>query len=270
MATLSSLCIYPLKSCAPLPVACAEVQPRGLQHDRRWLLVDADGRFITGRQESQLTLVQATPTATGIRFAAAGHEAIDVPLPATGAARLDVTIWGSQVSAACAGEFADRWFSRVLQHPLRLVHMDALAHRAIDDARAQPGDEVGFADGYPLLLISAAALDALNARLPAPVTMDRFRPNLVVDGVAAHAEDGWRRIRIGGVEFDVVKACIRCVFTTVDPANGRRDPDGEPLRTLLGYRRGSKGVSFGQHLIPRGHGVLRIGDPVCVLDPERA
>jgi uncharacterized protein YcbX len=133
------------------------------------------------------------------------------------------------------------------------------------DPHSQTGDEVSFADAFPLLLISRAALDGLNARLAKPVSMLRFRPNLVVEGVAAHAEDGWKRIRIGEVEFDVAKACTRCVFTTVDPMRGERDPDGEPLRTLIGYRRTADGVTFGQNLIPRSAGSVRVGDAVEVL-----
>jgi uncharacterized protein YcbX len=143
--------------------------------------------------------------------------------------------------------------------------MDALAVRAINPEYSRVGDEVSFADGYPLLMISLAALDALNVRLTAPVTMQHFRPNLVVRGAVAHAEDNWKSIRIGDVPFDVVKPCTRCVFTTVDPQRGTFDPDGEPLRTLTGYRRTPIGVTFGQNLIPRGRGQIRLGDPVEVL-----
>ena len=146
--------------------------------------------------------------------------------------------------------------------------MDAGVTRPMTDAHSQAGDEVSFADAFPLLLISRAALDGLNARLAKPVSMLQFRPNLVVDGAPAHAEDGWKRIRIGEVEFDVAKPCTRCVFTTVDPLRGERDPDGEPLRTLIGYRRNGDGVTFGQNLIPRSLGTLRIGDAVkCWPEP---
>jgi uncharacterized protein YcbX len=126
-------------------------------------------------------------------------------------------------------------------------------------------DRVSLADAFPLLLVSQAALDQLNAKLAQPVPMLRFRPNLVVAGTQPHAEDDWRRIRIGAIEFDVVKACTRCVFTTVDFERGERDPTGEPLRTLTTYRRTAEGVTFGQNLIPRGTGTLRAGDPIEVL-----
>jgi uncharacterized protein YcbX len=126
-------------------------------------------------------------------------------------------------------------------------------------------DEVSFADGFPLLLISQAALDQLNAKLAAPVPILRFRPNLVVAGTAPHAEDGWKRIRIGTIEFEVLKPCTRCVFTTVDFERGAFDAAGEPLRTLTKYRRSPDGVTFGQNLIPRGAGTIRVGAPVEVL-----
>jgi uncharacterized protein len=266
MASLASLHIYPLKSCAPLAVHSAEVRARGLRHDRRWMLVDGNGRFVSGRELPRLTLLHAEPLPDGLRLAIADMPAIDVPLPAAETTRIDVSLWKSAFSAAHCGEQADRWLSDALQRPLRLVHMDALAARPISSSRALPGDQVGFADAFPLLLISQAALDGLNERLARPAKMSQFRPNLVVDGVDAHAEDGWRRIRIGAVEFEVAKPCGRCVFTTVDPATGSRDPAGEPLRSLIAYRRGSDGVTFGQYLTPRGHGVVQQGDAVEVLE----
>jgi uncharacterized protein YcbX len=143
--------------------------------------------------------------------------------------------------------------------------MDEAAQRPVRADYGQPGDVVSFADAFPLLLISEASLAGLNARMAQPVPMARFRPNLVVAETAAHAEDDWRRIRIGVLEFDVVKACTRCVFTTVDPATGNFDPGGEPLATLKQYRRTAAGVTFGQNLIPRSFGQISVGDRVEVL-----
>lgn len=263
---LSSIAIHPLKSCAPLPLAQALVEPRGLEHDRRWMAVDPDGRFITGRQVPSLVRIAALPTARGIALSAPGLPRIEVAAPAAGAPRVQVMVWRDAVDAACAGDEADAWLTRALDRPARLVHMDALSRRAVDPEHAREGDEVGFADGFPLLLIGQASLDALNARLAAPVPMARFRPNLVVAGAPAHAEDGWRRIRVGGIDFEVAKPCTRCVFTTVDPASGTFDPSGQPLAELKAYRRTPKGVTFGMNLIARGTGMLRAGDPVAVLD----
>jgi uncharacterized protein len=261
---LSGLYLYPIKSSAPLEVQTAVVEPRGLQHDRRWMVVDAENRFLTGRELPRLTLVRAQPEPTGLSLNASGMPSLSVPFPQT-EATVPVSVWKNEVAAKPAGTAAEVWLSEFLQQPVRLVHMDAGVSRPMTDPHSQTGDEVSFADAFPLLLISRAALDGLNARLAKPVSMLRFRPNLVVEGVAAHAEDGWKRIRIGEVEFDVAKACTRCVFTTVDPMRGERDPDGEPLRTLIGYRRTADGVTFGQNLIPRSAGSVRVGDAVEVL-----
>lgn len=261
---LSSLHLYPIKSSAPLDVETAVVEPRGLRDDRRWMAVDAGNRFLTGRQLPRLTLVRALPDAQGLLLEAPGMPSLQVPFPAT-TATTPVVVWKSEVDARPASAAADAWLSEFLRQPVRLVHMDAGITRLMTDARSREGDVVSFADAFPLLLITRAALDDLNARLARPVSMLQFRPNLVVDGAAAHAEDGWKRIRIGAVEFEVAKPCMRCIFTTVDPARGEGDPEGEPLRTLVGYRRTADGVSFGQNLIPRSPGTLRIGDAVEVL-----
>jgi len=261
---LSALHLYPIKSSAPLAVEAARVQTRGLEYDRRWMVVDADGRFITGRELPRLTLVVAQPGPEGLSLSAPRMPTLSVPIPLAEATR-PVTVWKNEVAAKPAGASADQWLSEFLQRPAHLVHMDAAVTRPMTDPKSQAGDEVSFADAFPLLLISRAALEGLNERLAKPVSMLQFRPNLVVDGVAAHAEDGWKRIRIGEVEFDVAKACTRCVFTTVDPVRGEKDPDGEPLRTLIGYRRTPEGVTFGQNLIPRSLGSVRVGDAVQVL-----
>lgn len=262
---LSALYVYPLKSCAALTLASAQVERRGLVDDRRWLVVDAKGMFVTGRLYARMPLIRATPLGPGLRLEAPGMPALEVSVPAADAIRRHVTIWRSSVEAQIADTAAGEWLSRYLGADLSLVHMDEAAHRAVNPEYGQPGDEVSFADGYPQLLISAAALEALNARLETPVDMLNFRPNLVVAGTMPHAEDDWKRIRVGSVEFDIVKPCTRCIFTTVDPQRGERSTDGEPLKTLTTYRRTPKGVTFGQNLIPRGSGAIAVGDAVEVL-----
>ena len=261
---LSALYCYPLKSAAAQACDAADVTPRGLRGDRRWMIVDPDGRFLTGREHGALVLLQARADGDALQLDAPGEPTLRA-LAQHAAPRRGVVVWKSTVDALPANAEADAWISRVLGRPAHLVYMDDAARRPVSVAHGLPGDEVSFADGYPVLLISQAALDALNARLASPVTMQRFRPNLVVTGTEPHAEDTWRRIRVGTVEFDVVKPCVRCVFTTVEPDSGIRDPAGEPLRTLVGYRRTPAGVTFGQNLIPRSTGAVRVGDPVTVL-----
>lgn len=262
---LSALYVYPVKSCAALALVSAELEPRGLAHDRRWMIVDSDGRFLTGRQLPRLVLLRATPTATGLILQVPDAEPVEIAFPLAAATRRTVAVWKDAVEAPDAGDDAARWLSTFLGREVRLVYMDARAVRAVAPDYAQPGDEVSFADGYPLLAISQAALDALNARLDAPLPMLRFRPNLVIAGATPHAEDAWRRIRVGAVTFDAVKTCVRCVFTTVDAERGGFDPSGEPLRTLKTYRRSKRGITFGMNLIARGTGTMRVGDAVTVL-----
>lgn len=264
--TLAALYVYPVKSCAALTPPSAQVEARGLADDRRWLVVDTAGKFVTGRLYARMPLIRATPLAHGLRLEAPGMPATEIAVPTSTAPRRRVEIWRSQVDAAQADAAAGDWVSRFLGAELHLVHMDDIAHRGVNPEFGHPGDEVSFADGYPQLLISSAALDALNQRLSAPVSMLRFRPNFVVDGTLPHAEDSWKRIRIGSVEFDLVKPCTRCIFTTVDPERGERNADGEPLKTLTTYRRTPDGVTFGQNLIPRGGGTIRVGDAVEVIE----
>ena len=264
-ALLDAIHLFPLKSCAPLTLGMAHVEARGLVGDRRWMVVDANGTFVTGRQQPRLTLVRAVADGDALVLSAPGHSSLRVPAPAATGARVDTSVWDTPVRPLLADARAHAWISEFLGAPMRLVHMDAQCERAVDPHYAEDGDTVSLADGFPLLLLSAASVDALNARLAQPVSVLRFRPNLVVANTLAHAEDTWRRVRIGDVEFDVVKPCTRCVFTTVDFERGEFDPTGEPLRTLIKYRRTPAGVTFGQNLIPRGAGVVRVGDEVDVL-----
>ncbi len=262
--TLAALHIFPVKSCAPLVLDAAAVEPRGLRHDRRWIVTDANGKFLTGRQHPRLTLLHAMPDGDAIALSAPGMPPLRLEAPAD-VARVDVVVWTNTVAALPAGDMANAWISAFLGMPACLAFMDDACARPVNPDYAKPGDEVSFADAFPLLLISQGALDALNEKLAAPVPMLRFRPNFVVANTAPHAEDGWKRVRVGEVEFDVVKPCSRCVFTTVDFDRGEFDPSGEPLKTLTTYRRGERGVTFGQNIIPRGAGTVCVGDVVEVL-----
>src|SRR5678815_805171 len=268
MTVLASIHIYPPKSGAPLALDQSVVENRGLARDRRWMLVDANGKFVTGRQQPRLTLIRAQPIENGLRLSAPDMPDIDLAAPSTGT-RIESAVWGAPVNPLLADDAAHDWISAYMRAPHRLVHMDAACARPMkakyDGRYGNDDDEVSFADGFPLLLISQAALDQLNTKLAAPVPMLRFRPNLVVAGTAPHAEDQWKRIRVGAIEFEVLKPCVRCVFTTVEFERGAFDPSGEPLRTLLKYRRSAEGVTFGQNLIPRGRGILRGGEAVVVL-----
>jgi uncharacterized protein len=265
---LSQLFIYPLKSAAAVPLASCLVEPRGLRFDRRWMAVDDDGKFLTARQTPALLRIIAHADAFGITLSSASSSlSLQVNVVDLKVRRV-VTIWDDAVEAIDGGDTAARWLSEHLAKPVRLVWMDDAACRAVDDRFAAQGDEVSFADGYPLLLISANAMAQLNGKIGRALPILRFRPNLVIDDCIAHAEDSWRRIRIGNVEFELVKPCIRCVLTTLDPTTAEPDPDGEPLRMLKSYRRTDKGISFGMNVIARGTGTISVGDQVVVLEQK--
>lgn len=258
MLTLASITLYPVKSVAGVSVESADVEPAGLAGDRRWMLVDPDGRFVTGRQLPELVRIRLAVEPDGTLTLPDGRR---VAPAAAGSART-VTIWRDTVAAFEPDPAVSAWFSEQLGRSLRLVCGDPALPRPVRGPGAEVDDVVSFADGYPVLLISEASLADLSARVGRAVEMERFRPNLTVAGGTAFQEDDWSVIEIGGVRFDVAKTCTRCVFTTVDPVTGERSVDGEPLHTLKSYRRSGDGVIFGMNLIPRGHGSIRVGDPV--------
>ena len=260
MITLRRIVSFPLKSGAGIDRPAAAITPRGLAGDRRWMVVDPDGRFLTGRTLPAMVRLRAAETAEGLALSLDGRRTV-VPFPAQD--RATVTVWDDTVDAALADDGG--WLAETLGRPCRLVYMDEPVRRPVDPDYALGDDITSFADGFPVLLIAQASLDDLNGRLTRPVTMDHFRPNLVVDGCAAFAEDGWQRIRIGEAELALVKRCARCVFTTVDPVTGQRSADGEPLKTLSTFRRADKGVMFGQNLLVVRPGRIAVGDAVTVL-----
>lgn len=260
---ISELYVYPLKGAAGIPLQRAELDEFGIRHDRRWMIVGADGGFITQRDHPRLALLRTVlePDTLVLRSQHAGEARLPLD-QAAGEAR-QVTVWGDDVAAVDTGDAAAAFVSAHLETPARLMYMPSGSVRQADLTYAQPGDRVSFADGFPLLLITQASLDELNRRLEEPVPMLRFRPNVVVSGAAApHDEDAWLRVNLGTVACDVVKPCARCAVTTVDQATAVSGP--EPLRTLADYRRWQGKVWFGQNVIHRGAGVLTVGAPVIV------
>ena len=257
---LAAIYIYPVKSTRRVALESSAVEPQGLSKDRRWMVADPDGKFMSQRTAPRLSLIRAEVRPEGLRVQAPGQADLFVAQP-NGAARASVEVWGDIIPAAEADGEAHEWFSRFLGTECRLVYLDDPASRPVETGYGKPGDVVSFADSFPALLISEASLEALNARLEEPVPMHRFRPNLVVSGVEAFAEDAWDRVRIGEMHFLVAKPCARCVVTTVDQETGV--PGKEPLRTLETFRRGEGGkVYFGQNLIPLHPGAVRRGDIV--------
>jgi uncharacterized protein YcbX len=240
----------------------------GLDGDRRWMLVDeASGRFLTQRAVAQMSQLSALWSASGgLTLSGTGRPTLEVALPGADAELRGVTIWRDTLRVPDAGDEAARWVSDFIGKPTRLVQVPLERARTTAAGYGKDDDQVAFADGFPLLLIGQASLDDLSQRIGRPMEMLRFRPNLVIEGSEAFAEDGWKRIRIGDVELRVVKSCSRCILTTIDPATGERSADRQPLATLETYRKEPDGVMFGQNLVNDGVGRLEIGMPVTILE----
>ncbi|WP_084957859.1 MOSC domain-containing protein [Thermoactinospora rubra] len=269
---LASVHIYPIKSTMGHDVASAEVEPWGLAGDRRYMVTGEDGELLTAREHPRLLACRAEPTGGTLTLTGPHAEPLRV-LPA-GRTSL-VNVWRTAVELTDCGEEAAAWLSALLGRPARLKWLDDPTRRPVDPEYGTPRDRVSLADGYPLLLASTASMARLNdwiaeqaaergEEVPEPLPISRFRPNLVVDGVAEpFAEDRWKRVRVGEVDFRVVKPCDRCVLTTIDArtlAKGK-----EPIRTLSRHRRWDGKVWFGMNLIPDGTGRISIGDPVIPL-----
>ena len=265
---VSDLRIYPVKGLRGHSVRDAVVEPWGLAGDRRYMVVDPSGRFLTQRQLPRMAVVEARLASGALELAARDAGSITVAEPGPGAPLLSATVWSSVVAARDAGEEAADWLAAALGVPCRLVYMaDPASDRTVDPDFSRPGDHVSFADGFPLLATNVASLEDLNGLLTRPVSMDCFRPNVAVEGAGPWDEDDWTRIRLGPVLFEAAKGCARCAVTTVDQDTGARSADNEPLLTLSLFRRRAKGrIIFGQNLIPRGPGRVAVGDEVAVED----
>jgi len=262
---LSGLFVYPIKACGGIALDHADVVERGLACDRRYMLVDRTGTFITQREVPRLCLAKTAFGRDSIVVSTPGAAPLELPRALGAEADFErhvYQVWDSFGSALRHPE-GSRWFSEFLNDEVSLVYMPDAERREVNPSRARPGDIVSFADGYPLLLISEASLADLKARLDAPLQMRRFRPNLVISECEPYAEDAFTTLQIGGVAFRAVKRCDRCVVTTVDPDTGERGK--EPLRTLSQYRLFEHKVWFGMNLIHDGSGTLRVGDAVEAL-----
>lgn len=267
-ATISALYQYPVKSCRGHTSAAARYDLHGFVNDRRWMIVDPQGDFITQRELPALArLIPQLSEAGELRLEADGVEPI-VVMAGQASTRSRVRVWNDRVPALDAGAAAAAWLEQVLGQPVRLVRTDEHHQRPLKrDAGAPAGVSAAFADAYPFLLISEASLADLNRRLPQSLPMNRFRPNIVVSDCSPFAEDGWHELRVGTQRFAVAAPCARCAVTTTDQDRGVRDGK-EPLRTLASFRRvgPDSAVYFGQNLVQlQSAGCLRVGDVVEVL-----
>ena len=256
---LSEIWTYPIKACRGIAVTEGECEARGLRHDRRWMVVDAEtGRFVSQREDARLARVDVAMHEDGYRVRCDVGE-LALPEQLEGDQR-EVTIWNDTLAAVEHVE-GSTLFSALLARRVRLVFQ-------IGARATSKGGAVSFADGYPFLLIGQASLDDLNQRLEAPIPMARFRPNFVVTGGEPYAEDEWSALTIGSATFRNVKLCDRCTVTTID-AEGNSGK--EPLRTLATYRKRDGKVWFGVNLLPDfDRATLRVGDAVHAPRAKRS
>lgn len=265
--TLEALSIFPVKSCGAVALLESEVEARGLEHDRRWLVVDESGRFLTQREVPQLATIRPRIGQDTLELRC-GDARLDVPLRLHEGQTMRVRIWRDFVDAIRAGELADDWLRDVLGLDARLVWMPDEARREVDTRYASAGEITSFADGFPFLVLSCASVEDLNARIVAQggeaIGAERFRANFLVAGAAPYEEDSWTRFRIGECEFEVVKPCSRCVIPTLDQETGQKT-GSEPLRTLATYRAQNGRIFLAQNALPRELGRVRVGDEVEVL-----
>jgi uncharacterized protein len=262
MPHLSALNIYPIKSARGIELQQSEVDEFGLRYDRRWMVVDQAGRFLSQRSHPRLALVVPSVQGGTLRLDAPGMSPLETSLDPRPTVSTRVMVWDDSCEASWLGEKAASWFSEFLGCVCSLVHMGDAIVRPADPALARQGSRGSFADGFPFLLLSEESLADLNRRLTEPLPMNRFRPNLVVSGGRPYQEDEWETMEIGGIRFRVVKPCGRCVVTTTDQSTGERGK--EPLRTLATYRKRDGEVMFGQNVIHERPGRLRVGDSVLV------
>lgn len=255
---VSGLFVYPVKSCRGISLERARVGERGILYDREWMIVDGHGQFLTQRVLPRLSLIEAALEPDALVLRAIGMPELRLQLEGLTGPECVVTVWKDDCRAYDEGPHVAGALSRFLGQPCRLVRMTANDLRQATSGEAR----VGFSDGYPFLLISEASLIDLNSRLPEPLPMNRFRPNIVVDGCESYAEDSWKRIKIGSVRLDGMTQCTRCAITTTDQATAERGH--EPLRTLATYRRTPDGVVFGRNFNHLDQGELCLGDKVHI------
>jgi hypothetical protein len=264
--TITHLYTYPIKSCAAVAHERLALEARGPLWDRRWMVVDGNGLFITQRELPRLALVQPNVEADMLRLSAPGRNDICLSLHGARGTIQRVVVWRDTCDAWDEGDEVANWLSDYLNVDVRLVRMADGFQRMVDPNYARTPAHTGFSDGFPVLIAAEASLAELNRRLTehgkAPVPMSRFRPNVVVAGCEAFAEDSWKTVQIGAVTLDVVKPCARCATTTVDQTSGTIPDSTEPLATLNTFRKQAGKVMFAQNAIHRAPGVLSVGDGV--------
>jgi uncharacterized protein YcbX len=263
MLIVSELFIYPIKSLGGISVLSAHATQRGLEYDRRWMLVDNANRFLSQREIPSLALLQVHIADNGLLVQHKHHSSsFHIPFQLQSNDTITVEIWNDICQAQPVSKEADQWFSQLLSFTCRLVYMPESTHRKVDVNYASNNEITGFSDGYPFLLVGQSSLDDLNSRLTTPLPINRFRPNLVFTGGEPFEEDTFEEFMINNISFFGVKLCPRCSITTTDQTSAQRGK--EPLKTLSTYRMVNNNVYFGQNLLHRGEGFIKVGNTVNI------
>ena len=267
---ISALYTYPVKSCGRLSHAEIELDARGPVWDRRWMVVDSEGKFLTQRELPPMALIQPAFQGAELSVNAPGMPEMCIPLEPDRLVACQIQVWNDFCKAWDEGNHIATWVSDYLKVNARLVRIADDFVRPLDMRYARRPGQTGFADGFPLLIASEESLAELNRHLigrgKEAVPMHRFRPNIVIAGGEPFAEDTWSTVQMGEVLIDVVKSCARCVMTTVDPATGTILDVAEPLATLNTFRKQNGKVMFAQNAVHQSSGVLHVGDAVTVTE----
>jgi uncharacterized protein len=268
MLTVSELYIYPIKSLGGIALNTATLTDRGFEHDRRWMLVDANDRFLSQREVNTMALLKVQLTENGLLVQNSSRPGAEllIPFAPQTSETLTVTVWSNHCRAIRVSDAADAWFTQQLGLPCKLVYMPDSTRRLVDGRYAHDKEITSFSDAFPLLLISQASLDDLNSRLEVPVPMNRFRPNIVFKGGTAFLEDSMKEFEINGITFFGAKPCARCVVTTIDQQTAAKAK--EPLKTLSSYRTKNNKIYFGQNLLYQGSGHISIGDTITIHEQK--
>jgi uncharacterized protein len=263
--TVQDIFIYPIKSLGGIRLEKARVEERGFQFDRRWMLVDQSGGFISQRTYPKLALLKVSLEEDSLKVVHLNDpsKVLKIPILNSEGPEIEVRVWEDQVLAKVVNVQTSRWFSDFLGFETHLVVMPETSIRKVDPRYAVQGESVSFADGMPYLLIGQESLNDLNSKLDHPVPMDRFRPNLVFSGGMPYEEDSLKKIKIGKLNFNVVKPCARCIMITVDQDKGQKGV--EPLKTLSTFRTMNNKVYFGQNMIALETGEINVGDSIQTL-----
>jgi uncharacterized protein len=257
MLKITQLFIYPIKSLGGISLKESEVTLCGLNYDRRWMLVDADGKFLTQRTDAGMALFTTAFTNKGISVTFE-QDTIVIPFNVETQNVLQVQIWDNQTTAIEVSETMSSWFSKNLNLHCKLVYLPDNALVQVDMRYAENGDVTSLSDGYPSLFVSEQSLTNLNEKLETPIGFDRFRPNVVFEGNYPHHEDDLTDFKINGIPFKGAKKCARCVVTTINQTNGTAGK--EPLKTLSTYRTQNNKIYFGMNVLHKGTGKIQVGD----------